>query len=386
MTETASHPWSIFLRFLLLGCVSFGGPAAHIGYFRERFVEREKWLDDAAYGRLVALSQFLPGPGSSQVGFALGYRRAGIAGALAAFLGFTLPSFVLLFVLAAIHSPGLDHPAVGAVVGGLKLLAVVVVADAVWGMAGSFCRSRLHWGLACGSAALLLVAPGLGMQLAVLAGSGLVGAATAGTAGGGAVAPIRINGRIAGLFVVAAIVAALPAGGMIHAIYSAFFRAGALVFGGGHVVLPLLQETVGGAISTDRFLTGYAAAQAVPGPMFTLAAFLGADLMPQLPLLGALVATLALFLPGLLLVLALYDGWEALAARPGVAALVAGINAAVVGLLLAALFSPVFVAAVHGAPDMAWVVLGLFALRGLRWHVGVLMPLMVGAAVLRWWW
>ncbi|SHH93907.1 chromate efflux transporter [Ferrimonas marina] len=377
----------IFVQFFLLGWVSFGGPAAHIGYYRKKFVEQDKWLDDAAYGRLVALSQFLPGPGSSQVGFALGYRKAGVPGAIAAFLGFTTPSFLLMYGLSRLGQSVMGNPAVDAVIFGLKLLAVVVVTDAVWGMAGSFCKRRLHWGLACVSAAVLLVVPGVLAQLAVLAVAALLSASLT-----PAVAiPATANGtgstrwqRGAALALALALgLALLPAMGGLHQIYKDFFQAGALVFGGGHVVLPLLQETVGSQVGAETFLTGYAAAQAVPGPMFTLATFLGAELAPQSPLLGALVATLALFLPGLLLVLVLYHGWEALASRPKVAAAAAGINAAVVGLLISALFAPVFVTAVHGPVEMALVILGLFVLRGLKWPIWALIAFMVGACLLR---
>lgn len=379
---------TVFIPFFLLGWVSFGGPAAHIGYFRRKFVEQEKWLDDEAYGRLVALSQFLPGPGSSQVGFALGYRRAGVPGAMAAFLGFTLPSFILLYLLATLSVDALDSPLVEAVIHGLKLLAVVVVADAVLGMSRSFCKSALHWSLAAFSAALLLVLPGLATQLLVLGLAALIAAWRA---------PVQAVARPIGkarvqwlpllLLAGAVALAVMPASGWLHRIYADFFQAGALVFGGGHVVLPLLQETTGGLISPDRFLTGYAAAQAVPGPMFTLATFLGADLAPQAPLLGATVATLALFLPGMLLVLVLYHGWEALAARPRVAAAAAGINAAVVGLLLSALYQPVFVSAVLSAADMAMVVVGFYLLRGrhlpILWLIVAMLAMSLGYWALR---
>ncbi|MBY6186520.1 chromate efflux transporter [Marinobacter hydrocarbonoclasticus] len=375
----------VFLQFFMLGLVSFGGPAAHIGYFRKKFVEQEKWLDDDAYGRLVALSQFLPGPGSSQVGFALGYRRAGVPGALAAFVGFTLPSFILLYLLATLSVDALDNPVMAAVIHGLKLLAVVVVADAVLGMSRSFCKTSLHWALAILSAAVLLVLPGLTAQLAVLGFAALVAAwqapdATAVASG----AKPRLQWLPLALLVAAVVAAVMPAHGLMHQIYADFFQAGALVFGGGHVVLPLLQETTGSLISPDRFLTGYAAAQAVPGPMFTLATFLGADLAPDSPLLGATVATLALFLPGLLLVLALYHGWEALASRPRVAAAAAGINAAVVGLLLSALYQPVFVSGVMDAADMAIVVVGFYLLRERKLPILWLIVAILAMSLARW--
>ncbi|MBY5992446.1 chromate efflux transporter [Ferrimonas balearica] len=377
--------WSLFVQFLMLGCVSFGGPAAHIGYFRKKFVEQEKWLDDAAYGRLVALSQFLPGPGSSQVGFALGYRRAGVPGALVAFVGFTLPSFILLYLLATLSVDALDSPVMGAVIHGLKLLAVVVVADAVLGMSRSFCQTALHWALAIFSAAVLLVLPGLAAQLSVLGIAVLVAAWQAPTSiATPPETPPRVQWLPLLLLVLAVGVALMPASGLMHRIYADFFQAGALVFGGGHVVLPLLQETTGELITPDRFLTGYAAAQAVPGPMFTLATFLGADLAPEAPLLGAALATVALFLPGLLLVLVLYHGWEALASRPRVAAAAAGINAAVVGLLLSALYQPVFISAVFDAADMAMVVVGLYLLKQRKLPILWLILAMLAMSLARW--
>ncbi len=367
-----------------MGMVSFGGPAAHIGYFRKAFVEQARWLNDEEYGRLVALSQFLPGPGSSQVGFALGYRRAGIGGALAAFLGFTLPSFVLLYLLATLSVGFLDQPIVAATVHGLKLLAVVVVADAVLGMGRSFCQTAGHRVLAALSAVLLVCWPGLTTQLRGVAGAARAGALrSAAPATAGSSPRATVPWGPLGLLLVATLVALWPAADTWHRLYADFFQAGALVFGGGHVVLPLLQETTGSLIPPDRFLTGYAAAQAVPGPMFTLASFLGADLTPQHPLLGAAVATLALFLPGLLLVLVLYPGWETLAARPRVAGAAAAINASVVGLLLSALYQPVLVSAVLDGVDMAMALLGFGLLRLRRMPILWLIAVMLGMSWLR---
>lgn len=361
----------VFLRFLALGCTSFGGPAAHLGYFRATFVERLQWLDEAAFARLVALSQFLPGPGSSQVGFAIGLERAGLAGGLAAFLGFTLPSFLLLAALA-IFAPEAGPGSWGAgLVAGLKLLAVVVVADAVRAMYGSFCTTRLAAGIAVGAACALLAVPAPLMQFAVLAGAAVLAALAAAHMPGSSAGAPPASGRLRGwplLLVGGGFLALIPLGAAapLLAVARDFFHAGALVFGGGHVVLPLLQETAGAALGAERFLTGYAAAQAVPGPMFTLAAWLGAALVPASPWLGALVATLAIFAPGLLLVLALKDAFASLAARPRLAAAAAGINAAVVGLLLAALYRPVITAAVQGGADLALALAGFWVLTTFR--------------------
>lgn len=378
----------VFLRFLALGCTSFGGPAAHIGYFRVAFVERLGWLDDAAFARLVALSQFLPGPGSSQVGFAIGLERAGLAGGLAAFLGFTLPSFLLLAVLVVLAPEAESGSWMAGLVAGLKLLAVVVVADAVRTMYASFCTTRLAAALAVGAACVLLAFPAPLLQIAVLLLAAVVAAwASAYMPGAGAgMAPPRRPVRWLPLLLVAgAFLALIPLGREtpLLALARDFFHAGALVFGGGHVVLPLLQETAGASLGAERFLTGYAAAQAVPGPMFTLAAWLGGALLPASPWAGALVATIAIFAPGLLLVLALKDAFASLAARPRLAAAAAGVNAAVVGLLLAALYRPVFTAAVHGGVDLALALAGLWALTSFRPPILLLVSAYAGIGIAR---
>jgi len=360
--------WKVFWEFLWLGCVSFGGPAAHVGYFHRRFVVRLGWLDEAAFARLLALTQFLPGPASSQLGFAIGRQRSGLAGGVAAFLGFTLPSF-LIMMMVALYATRLPDTWLNGLVTGLKWLAVVVVADAVLTLGGKFCRDRFTRGLALATALALWLFPGVGVQLLALVLAALIGrrwlkpsaAPEEADVGGGRVAWLPL-----GLFAAAWVLLWLVDGGVMAGLARDFYSAGALVFGGGHVVLPLLEGFVGGAISQDLFLTGYATAQAVPGPMFSLAAYLGAQLAPATPWLGAGVATLAIFLPGFLLVLALGDAWRALAARPAMVGAVAGINAAVVGLLLAALYQPVFLSAVAGPRDLALVVLGFLALRSGR--------------------
>ncbi|MBQ24656.1 chromate efflux transporter [Alcanivorax sp.] len=352
----------IFRQFLLLGMVSFGGPAAHVGYFHQRFVVQLQWLSEADFARLLALTQFLPGPASSQLGFAIGRVRGGVVGAFVAFVGFTLPSF-LLMALLAMYASGLPGWLQGGVVTGLKWLAVVVVADAVWNMGTRFCTALLTRGLALGVALLLVLWPALWGQVAALLLAAAVGWYWLRPAN---VAPLQ--GKPVwrwlplGLLGLLALLTVLPAGRLLG-LWNDFFTAGALVFGGGHVVLPLLQELVGPQMSPDSFLTGYAAAQAVPGPMFSLAAYLGAVLLPASPWWGALLATLAIFLPGFLLVLGMMEGWQWLSSRPALAGAVAGINAAVVGLLLAALYQPVFVSAVHDGWDLLIVVAGFVVLR-----------------------
>lgn len=374
----------IFLRFLGLGCISFGGPAAHIGYFRNYFVEKHRWLDEQHYAGLVALSQFLPGPGSSQVGFAIGMNRAGIPGGIAAFLGFTLPSFVLLYLVATSTAQFSDSNIMQGVIHGLKLLAVVVVADATYGMFNNFCKQRWSLCVATATAMALLILPGIGTQLIVLLAAAAIGSLL-GKTNTQASLPLKKPGLISGgLFAMMALLPLLLLEQPLIALFHDFFAAGSLVFGGGHVVLPLLQDLVGDSMSTDRFLLGYAAAQAVPGPMFTLASFLGAELYVDMPLMGAILATLAVFLPGFLLLIAFHDSWQSLNSRPRIAAGIQGINAAVVGLLLAALYQPVFSSAVSSGTDFALILVGLLLLRGLKLSIMLLVGFFIatGAFIL----
>ena len=357
----------IFWRFLALGCVSFGGPAAHMGYFQKAFVQKLKWIDDESYARLISLSQFLPGPGSSQVGFAIGLRRGGVTGGFAAFLGFTLPSFILMYLLASSAFSHDSNQWFAGVVHGLKLLAVVVVADATLSMFNSFCKENSAISIAVITAAALLIFPSLWTQMAVLVVAAVAGLFLHKASTNQSPKTANIKWGVIGIFSLLFI--ALPLLALWApwvSLVSDFYQSGSLVFGGGHVVLPLLQQSLGDAVSPDRFLTGYAAAQAVPGPMFTLAAFLGADLMPTNPFIGALLATLAVFLPGFLLVISLQDAWESLAVNPKVAGVIWGINAAVVGLLVAALYQPVLSSAVTQPLHMALVILGFFVLRAFK--------------------
>lgn len=377
----------IFFRFLLLGLVSFGGPAAHIGYFQNVFVDKLGWLSREHYAKLVALSQFLPGPGSSQVGFAIGLHRSGLSGGVAAFLGFTLPSFILMLLLAyGVSNYGVSNNAWGHLISGaitgLKLLAVVVVADAVVSMFKSFCNDWQSRFIALVTAAVLLWQGSLLMQISLLGLAGLAGVlirhnvsdkqhsntdqVTAKNS--------KIRIQWLALIVFFALFLGLPFASNWSAeltIFSDFYNAGSLVFGGGHVVLPLLQHSAGDVLTQDQFLTGYAAAQAVPGPMFTLATYLGAQLASN-PLVGASIATIALFLPGFLLVLALKNGWEAMLEKPRVAGAAWGINAAVVGLLIAAFYHPVFTSAVNNWQTLLACAMGFLALRLTKCPIVVL--------------
>ncbi|MGY2051648.1 chromate efflux transporter [Methylobacterium sp. JK268] len=355
----------VFRAFLRLGLTSFGGPIAHLGYFRDDLVKRRGWIDEAGYADLVALCQFLPGPASSQVGFSLGLLRGGgLAGGLAAWAGFTLPSALLLagVALGAAAAPG---PAAAGVLHGLKLVAVAVVAQAVWGMARSLAPDRPRAALALAALWTVVLAPGAAGQLAAIllgAAGGLVLCRGATAAPGRAAAfPVSRRTGLVALALFAFLLAGPPllaaaTGSRVLAVFDAFYRSGALVFGGGHVVLPLLQAALvqPGFVTADAFLSGYGAAQAVPGPLFTVAAYLGSVLQgsPRGPL-GAGLALAAIFLPGLLLVLGALPFWEVLRARPAAQAALRGTNAAVVGILAAALYDPVWTSSVGSPRDMA---------------------------------
>ncbi|MBY7893404.1 chromate efflux transporter [Vibrio fluvialis] len=359
---------TIFKIFFSLGWVSFGGPAAHIGYFRQAFVQKRGWLTDDEYAQIVALSQFLPGPGSSQVGFAIGYQRAGLFGACAAFLGFTLPSVMLMLLIALLSSQLLNQPLFLHIVHGLKLLAVLVVADATWGMYQNFCRQKLTILLCLVTAISLLCVPTLTTQMLVLIVAALLGASQLkGDPPKEATKGYSLSWAPLVLF--ALLFFGLPlvsSYSSLLGVFDHFYQAGSLVFGGGHVVLPLLQNTLGDQITSDTFLTGYAAAQAVPGPMFTFATYLGYALDPDSPITSALVATVAIFLPGFLLLLGVIKHWRALAAIPAINGALAGVNASVVGLLIAALYQPVFSSAVSTTFDIAAILLGFVLMKILR--------------------
>lgn len=377
------NSWSIFKIFFFLGCYSFGGPAAHIGYFRRQFVLERQWLSEDEFAQVVALSQFLPGPGSSQVGFALGYKQGGLSGALSAFLGFTLPSILAMIALAMLGSQLTEHSAYQGLVHGLKLLAVVVVADATWGMYKNFCQHKLTQLLAGVTAICLLTAPSLILQLVLILGAGLIGAKwLVSPSAQRDFPPFRANVWPIALFFV--LLLAMPWFGDVFslaALFNDFYQAGTLVFGGGHVVLPLLQTLVGEQLSSDQFLAGYAAAQAVPGPMFTFATYLG-YFLSDTPIVGAIVATIAIFAPGFLLLLGVIKHWQVLANQPRIAGALKGVNASVVGLLAAALYQPVMTSAVLSASDMAWVVAGFIALKTLKLPVIALIALFAGVGIL----
>ncbi len=357
-----SSPLEILLVFLRLGCTSFGGPIAHLGYFRAEFVERRKWLTERAYVDLVALAQFLPGPASSQTGFGIGLMRGGLLGGLAAWTGFTLPSAILLVLFAYGAGTIADSPAGAGLLHGLKLVAVAIVAQAVMGMARSLCPDRTRASIATLALVVMLLAPSSVFQVATIAIGALAGWVLC--RGEGSTVPdgftMPISRRFAAaclvLFFLLLALAFVPVAGGALALFDAFYRSGALVFGGGHVVLPLLRNAVvvPGWVSDNSFLAGYGAAQAVPGPLFTFAAYLGAvaGVAPG-GVAGAVVALLAIFIPGILCLMGSLPFWHGLRARPGAQAAVRGTNAAVVGLLGAALYNPVWTSAVHRPADVA---------------------------------
>lgn len=355
-------PLEVFFAFLRLGLTSFGGPVAHLGYFRTEFVERRKWLDDRSYSDLVALCQFLPGPASSQVGMALGLARAGWLGSFMAWLGFTVPSAIalILFAFGVARWGGLAE---SGAIQGLKIAAVAVVAQAVWGMAKSLCPDPMRAGLAISAALLTLVLPSAWGQVGAIVACGVAGwlllelphqlpteHRSYGVSRRAGYAALVLFGV---LLVGLPIVAAGAASPLWHLV-EGFYRAGALVFGGGHVVLPLLQTTVvpAGAVTNSEFLAGYGAAQAVPGPLFTFAAYLGAVMSgPVNGWAGGLLFLTVLFVPAFLLVVGALPFWDALRQRDGIQSAMGGIHAGVVGILLSALYDPVWTSAIHGRSE-----------------------------------
>ncbi len=385
-------PWpgsasEIFLAFLKLGLTSFGGPIAHLGYYRAEFVERRRWLSERAYVDLVALSQFLPGPASSQTGFAIGLMRGGHLGGLAAWAGFTLPSAVLMLLFAYGAGSLADSSWGAGLLHGLKLVAVAIVAQAVLGMARSLCPDRPRASIATAALVLLLFAPGSLAQVGAIAFGGVAGLALC-RGGGETIAddlfmPVsrRLGVACLGAFFALLALSFVPVQSGMLALFAAFYRSGGLVFGGGHVVLPLLRDAVvaPGWVSDNSFLAGYGAAQAVPGPLFTFAAYLGAAAgAPPAGVAGALVALVAIFLPGMLALTGALPFWRELRALAPAQAAMRGVNAAVVGLLGAALYNPVWTSAVRAPADLAVAATGFVLL--VVWRARPLVVVLMSAA------
>lgn len=372
-TPRSGTPGEVFTAFLKLGVTSFGGPIAHLGYFRDELVVRRKWIDEAGYADLVALCQFLPGPASSQVGFALGLLRAGPLGALAAWTAFTLPSAILLLLFAMVAA-SIEGPVGTGLLHGLKIVAVAVVAQAVWGMAKSLAPDRQRASIALvGIICVVFVAGAFGQILALalgaIAGLFFCRSEAARQASHLAFRVPKSVGYIA-LATFALLLAFLPvfaamAGSQGLSLFDAFYRAGALVFGGGHVVLPLLQSAVvsTGWVTEDAFIAGYGATQAVPGPLFAFAAYLGAVVGPQPNgIAGAVIALVAIFLPGMLLLVGALPFWEGFRKHLLAQAAMRGANAAVVGILGAALYDPVWTSAIFMPKDFALALTGFILL------------------------
>ncbi len=378
--------------FLRLGVTSFGGPIAHLGYFRTEFVERRRWLSDRGFSDVVALCQFLPGPASSQVGMAIGLNRAGGLGLLAAWVGFTLPSAILLIAFA-FGIVRFGAMADSSAVHGLKVVAVAVVAQAVWGMAKSLCPDRPRAALAVLAALLTLILPSAVGQVAAIAIGACLGWWFLKPPDPSPLELISFGvSKLAGwlalsLFVV--LLVGLPLLGValqspLMRLFEGFYRSGALVFGGGHVVLPLLQTVVvpSGAVSNAEFLAGYGAAQAVPGPLFTFAAYLGAVMHgPLSGWLGGLVFLVVIFVPAVLLLVGALPFWDSLRRRNDIQAAMAGVNASVVGILLSALYDPVWRSSIHSRSDFG---LGLAAF-GLLVYARVSPSIVVALSALGSW-
>lgn len=393
-SRSGGSPAEVLLAFLKLGLTSFGGPIAHLGYFRDELVVRRKWIDEPGYADLVALCQFLPGPASSQAGFALGVLRGGgLLGGLAAWLGFTAPS-ALALIAAAYGAARLSGPTAEGVLHGLKLVAVAVVAQAIWGMARHLTPDSRRAGIALAAAAMVVFVGGsLGQIGAIVLGAaaGLLLCRGGGSAAEGRLHfPVSRRRGAAALigFVALLLLAPVLARVLDHhglAVFDAFYRSGALVFGGGHVVLPLLQaEVVGpGWATNETFLAGYGLAQAVPGPLFTFAGYLGAVMLPPPNgVSGALIALVAVFLPGLLLVYGTLPFWDALRRRPTAQAAMRGANAAVVGILGAALYSPVWTSAVLAPADFVLALIGFLLLTVWKAPPWLVVLVLAGLAAL----
>lgn len=387
-TSTTSHAqdssFSIFCVFLKLGCIAFGGPIAHLAYFRQSFVVDRHWISESAYAELVSLCQFLPGPASSQLGMALGYLRGGFTGSVAAWLGFTLPS-ALLLLTAAFGLANLEYMLPTGVIQGLKLAALAIVVQAFWGMATQLCPDKTRLGIMVTSAVLLTLLSSHFSQILVIALAGLVGIVL--------IKPnqhrltdnpafrlqkIRQSTLCVALFLCILIItfaAELTTGSAsekpsLLTVFNVFYQTGSLVFGGGHVVLPLLESTIAGEalLTQDRFLAGYGLAQAVPGPLFTVATFMGAFLTPNdsPQITPALIATFAIFLPGYLLIIGLLPLWKKIREYFKVQAALAGANAAVVGLLLAALYNPIWTSCIHQPRDFGFALAAWWLLHSFK--------------------
>lgn len=360
--------FDIFIKFFSLGLISFGGPMAHIAYFQKRFVEQLKWLDEQSYSKLLALSQFLPGPSSSQVGFAIGLKRGGLIGAITAFIAFTFPSFIILYVLATFSLGEAQNSFIAGIILGLKLFAVVIVSDASITMFKSFCKDKITISIFTLATILLIFISSAFIQIAVLILSAILGRVFIKTKQDEEIKESKKTKKLPLLifFVLLLTLPFLANESLELKLISSFYEVGSLVFGGGHVVLPLLEENLNTLVSKDNFLLAYSLAQAVPGPMFTIASYLGADIMNESAFYGALITTVSIFLPGFLLILAFSESFESYSKKKTVLSALAGINAAVVGLLVSVLIVSIGPNAIHSLFDLIIVISGLILIRSIK--------------------
>lgn len=360
----------IFYRFLLLGFVSFGGPVAHIAYFRKAFVDRLKWLDDESYSKIVALSQFLPGPSSSQVGFTIGLKRGGVLGAILAFVGFTLPSFLMLYFLYIFGIFQSENEYIKALIYALKLFAVVVVLDAILGMFKTFCKDKITIFIFAFSTILLVFFSSFFNQIIVLVLSGIIGFIFIKSE-----SKISQKIKLPNLYILFLFLAllflafAFEYKNELLNLFFDFYKSGSLVFGGGHVILPLLQENLETKVSNDSFLIAYSLAQTVPGPMFTIATYLGADILKESPILGAVIATIGIFLGGFLLILCFYKSFESFSKNEKLSRIIKAINASVVALLFATLINTIIPNSVYNLFDGILVLIGFVLIRFLKLNI-----------------
>src|SRR5574344_1181323 len=339
----------IFYRFLLLGLVSFGGPIAHIAYFKKTFVDKLKWLDDESYTKIVALSQFLPGPSSSQVGFTIGLRRGGIWGAILAFIAFTLPSFIFLYLIWYFGILQNDSIYVNSIIYALKLFAVVVVLDATLSMFKSFCKDKITIAIFFLASILLIF-----FKSEIKTKEKIVSP----------------NFLILSIFLALLFLAfSYEFKNELLNLFFDFYKSGSLVFGGGHVVLPLLQESLGEKIINDTFLVAYSLAQTVSGPMFTIATYLGADIIKESPFLGAIIATFGIFLGGFLLILSFYKSFESFSKNEKLLRVIKAINTGVVALLFATLINTIIPSAVYSIFDAVLVLIGFILVKYLKVNI-----------------
>ena len=370
LTKIMSNLIDIFYRFFILGLVSFGGPIAHIAYFKKTFVDKLKWFDDESYSKIVALSQFLPGPSSSQVGFTIGLKRGGIFGGILAFIAFTLPSFLFLYFLWYFGVFQNDNSHINSVIYALKLFAVVVVLDATFGMFKSFCKDKNTIAIFIFASILLILFSSVFNQIFVLILCAILGFLFIKTENKNKEKIILPNFLILGIFLVLLFLAfSFEFKNELVNLFFDFYKSGSLVFGGGHVVLPLLQESLGNQVFNDTFLIAYSLAQTVSGPMFTIATYLGADIIKDSPFIGALVATFGIFLGGFLLILAFYKSFESFSKNEKLSRIITAINSGVVALLFATLVNTIIPAAIYSVFDVVLVIVGFVLIRYFKINI-----------------